>query len=65
MSSGCSISTYDLDFGTQAGFGEVEIETKGVRFYIGKKYISIVKGTEISYDEKKEGFFFNNPNMKE
>ena len=64
-SDGCGLYTYDLDFGTKAVGEELSLEFRGLRFYIEKKFLSLLYGTEIDYDPSKDGFVFRNPNVKE
>ncbi len=64
-SDGCGLYTYDIDFGTKAIGEELALSFSGLKFYIEKKFLSLLYGTEIDYDPSKDGFVFNNPNVKD
>jgi len=65
VSSGCSIYSYDMDFGTKAMRNEEKLKFNGVEFYIQKKFASLLNGTRIDFIQSKGGFVFENPNVKE
>lgn len=62
-SDGCGLYSYDMDFGTKRLEGELAFEANGITFYLERKTIGLLKGTEIDF--LKDGFFFNNPNVKD
>ena len=64
-SDGCAIYTYDFDFGTKTIGEEIENNVKGIRIFMPRKNVPMLKGTIIDYDEQRGGFVFNNPNVKE
>ena len=63
VSDGCGSYRYDMDFGTKKMEGEVEFQAGKVRFYLERKFLGMIKGTEISF--QGEGFVFKNPNVRE
>jgi iron-sulfur cluster assembly protein len=64
VSDGCAAYTYDMDFGTKAVGGEIEVESRGVRFFLEKKIRDLIQGTEIDYSTERGGFLFRNPNVR-
>ena len=62
-SEGCGLSTYDLDFATKQVEGEVMCKAQGLTFYLDKKTLPLLKGTEIQL--RGDAIYFNNPNVKE
>ena len=64
-SDGCALYTYDFDFGTKAIGEEIENNVKGIRIFMPRKNVPMLKGTVIDYDEQRGGFVFNNPNVRE
>ncbi len=66
VSTGCSIYTYDLDFGTQPNpETEVACDSEGVTFYVEKKRLAFLQGLKIDFLPEKGGFMFDNPNVKD
>jgi len=64
-SDGCGLYSYDMDFGTKKLEGEMESKANGIKFYLDRKSIGLIKGLEIDYKEQQGGFMFNNPNVKD
>ncbi len=64
VSDGCATYVYDMDFGTKPVGEEIKTESQGISFFIEKKTIALINGTEIDYNQEKGGFVFNNPNVK-
>jgi iron-sulfur cluster assembly protein len=68
VSGGCSGLTYDLEFDSEAEFGEdddiQEFEDKGVRLVVDMRSFLYLSGTELDYTSglDGEGFHFHNPN---
>lgn len=54
---GCSGFNYELGLGPKEDL-DVELSDKGVKIFIGKKALQLLKGSEIDYSE--EGFRINN-----
>jgi len=63
VSDGCALYSYEMDFGTKKMEGEILFKTSGMKFFIEKKTIGFIKGTEIDFIS--DGFFFKNPNVKD
>lgn len=61
VSDGCALYSYDMDFGTKKLDGEIVFKTSGLTFYLEKKMMGFLQGTEIDY---QGGFLFLNPNVK-
>lgn len=64
VSDGCSTYVYDMDFATKRIGNEIEVKTGNVKFFVEQKTVDFIKGTMIDYNAEKEGFVFDNPNVK-
>ncbi len=63
VSSSCELYTYDMDFVSKATSNEIELIENGIKFFIEKKTIDMIKGTRIEYNTDRNGFVINNPNQ--
>lgn len=65
--SGCSGMAYKLEFADEAGPEDVVYESRGLKVLIDPKSLPYLDGTELDYAKEglKEGFRFNNPNVKD
>ena len=63
---GCSGYTYVMDFAEKAEKGEETLEEKGLKVFLEKSVVSIVKGVRIDYADGLQGagFKISNPNAK-
>jgi iron-sulfur cluster assembly accessory protein len=64
VSNGCGAYIYDMDFGTKRVGDEIETEARNIKFFISRKSLVYLNGLTIKYDTEKEGFVFDNPNIK-
>ena len=66
LHGGCAGYMYNMDFDEKENENDVVIEDKGVRLFVDKKSMDMLKGTEIDYVEtlNEAGFKINNPNAK-
>lgn len=62
---GCCKLEYSLEFASGPNKTEEVIEDHGLRFFIEKGIVSMIKGTVIDYfeDEQGKGFKIENPNV--
>ncbi len=58
------IYRYDLDATSRKGGGEVEYKTAGLTFYVEKGALPLLKGVRIDFNQRENGFLFQNPNTK-
>ncbi|MBA2352950.1 MAG: iron-sulfur cluster assembly protein IscA [Burkholderiales bacterium] len=63
---GCSGLAYQVDFADVPGVGDVRFENHGVTVFVDPKSFDVLDGMELDYAREglKEGFKFNNPNVK-
>ena len=63
---GCSGFTYKLEFVSEKGHGDREIESNGIMLYVDPKSFLYLMGTQIDYIDElnQSGFKFINPNAK-
>ena len=61
---GCSGFRYDLKFQKEAGEKDVTVEASGVKLFVDKESLSMVKGSTVDYVEtlQESGFDIQNPN---
>ncbi|MFY9327388.1 MAG: iron-sulfur cluster assembly protein IscA [Georgfuchsia sp.] len=65
--SGCSGMAYKLEFADEASPEDIIYESHGLKVLIDPKSLPYLDGTELDYTKEglKEGFKFNNPNVKD
>ena len=65
--SGCSGMAYKLEFADEASAEDIVYESRGLKVLIDPKSLPYLDGTELDYTKEglKEGFKFNNPNVKD
>ena len=65
--SGCSGMSYKLEFADEASAEDIVYESRGLKVLIDPKSLPYLDGTELDYTKEglKEGFKFNNPNVKD
>ncbi|MFA7269243.1 MAG: iron-sulfur cluster assembly protein IscA [Sterolibacterium sp.] len=65
--SGCSGMAYKLEFVDVASPEDVVFESHGIKVLVDPKSMPYLDGTELDYAREglKEGFKFNNPNIKD
>ena len=63
---GCSGFTYYLDFVSETGEADRELESHGVTIVVDRKSFLYLMGTEIDFVDElnNSGFKFSNPNAK-
>lgn len=63
---GCNGLSYTLDYASDKGKWDEEVQQDGVTIYIDRKAQLSLLGTEMDYSETKlaSEFVFNNPNIK-
>ncbi|MBC7944929.1 MAG: iron-sulfur cluster assembly protein IscA [Burkholderiales bacterium] len=63
---GCSGLAYQVDFADELQVGDVRFESHGVMVFVDPKSFDVLDGMEVDYAREglKEGFKFNNPNVK-
>ncbi len=63
---GCSGLQYGMDFEKKPAEDDITIENQGVKLFVDKDVMDMVKGTKIDYvdHEMGSGFKIDNPNMK-
>jgi len=66
MPGGCSGFVYQMNFEKAPENDDVVVEDKGVKLFIDKESMDLLKGSEIDYldDLNQSGFKVNNPNAK-
>jgi iron-sulfur cluster assembly protein len=64
--SGCSGMAYKLEFVDAASEDDEIYESHGVKVFVDARSLPYLDGTELDYGREglKEGFRFNNPNIK-
>jgi len=64
--SGCSGMAYKLEYADALDAEDVVFESQGVKILIDPKSLAYLDGTELDFVREglKEGFSFNNPNVK-
>ena len=65
--SGCSGMAYKLEFVDALEPDDLEYESHGVKVIVDSKSLPYLDGTELDFVREglKEGFKFNNPNVKD
>lgn len=65
--SGCSGVAYRIEFADMLENDDVQFESHGVKVLVDSKSLPYLDGTELDYAREglKEGFKFNNPNVKD
>ncbi len=65
--SGCSGVAYRIEFADMLESDDVQFESHGVKVLVDSKSLPYLDGTELDYAREglKEGFKFNNPNVKD
>lgn len=65
--SGCSGSTYQLDYAREISEADLVFESHGVKVIVASQHLIFLDGTEIDYIEQglSSAFHFNNPNVTE
>jgi len=63
---GCSGFQYGLDFEEKAGENDIEIEENGVKLFVDKDSVELLKGSSIDYVDSLQGagFKVENPNVQ-
>ncbi|MBS3148148.1 iron-sulfur cluster assembly accessory protein [Candidatus Woesearchaeota archaeon] len=66
MPGGCSGFVYQMNFEKAPQSDDIVVEDKGVKLFIDKESMDLLKGSEIDYldDLNQSGFKVNNPNAK-
>lgn len=66
LHGGCAGFMYNMDFAEREKEQDIVVEDKGVRLFVDKDGMPMLKGTEIDYTEtlQESGFKINNPNAK-
>jgi iron-sulfur cluster assembly protein len=64
--SGCAEFRFKLDLAPAAGDGESVFDEDGIKVFINRGAVGLIKGTRIDYAESLEGgsFIFQNPNAE-
>ncbi len=64
---GCSGFVYQMNFEKDAGKDDVILENNGVKLFIDKDSLEMLRGAEIDYVDQlnESGFKINNPNAKQ
>jgi len=65
--SGCSGVSYKIEFADMVESDDIEFESYGVKVLVDAKSLPYLEGTCLDYTREglKEGFKFNNPNVKD
>lgn len=66
MPGGCSGFVYQMNFEPKAEASDVVLEEKGIKLFVDKDSLDLLRGAEIDYVEtlNDSGFKVNNPNAK-
>lgn len=64
VSSSCSTYTYNIDFERTPAASDIVIEKNGLKFFVSRKSLRLLRGSRIDFVPEKNGFVFDNPNIK-